>query len=80
MGTLPNGLPHPRLGIRIQRGLRGAVERNRAKRMVRELYRADKALFGVGRDVLVVLKRLDGLNPARVKEELVRLCRSLPRA
>ncbi len=79
VGTLPNALPHPRLGIRLQRGLRGSVARNRAKRMVRELYRANKTAFGAGRDVLVVLKRIDGLHPAQVREEIVRLCNQLPR-
>ena len=78
VGTLPNALPHPRLGIRIQRGLRGAVARNRAKRLVRELYRRNKQAFGSGRDVIVVLKRIHGLDQAHVKEELLSLCKKLP--
>ncbi|GEM_PF-4650255 len=79
VGTLPNSLPHIRLGIRIQHGLRGAVERNCAKRVVRELYRANKAMFGTGRDVLVVLKRIDGLRPSHITEELSRLCSGFTR-
>ncbi len=78
VGTLPNALLHPRLGIRIQRGLRGAVARNRAKRLVRELYRQNKQAFGSGRDIIVVLKRIHGLDQAHLKEELLSLCKKLP--
>lgn len=79
VGVLPNAQPQSRLGIRIQRGLRGAVGRNRAKRLVRELYRQHKLAADPGRDVLVVIKRIDGLSAAPLKEEWIRLCQTLSR-
>ncbi len=77
VGMLPNGLPHSRLAIRTQRGLRGAIERNRAKRLVRELYRQNKTEFGTGQDVLVVLKQLHQLTLTQLTEDIVRLCHKL---
>jgi len=52
--VLTNGLPHARLGIALSRAWRGAVARNRAKRLLRETYRTHKRLFPAGLDVIVV--------------------------
>ena len=52
---LPNRLPWGRLGIAATRKLGGAVERNRAKRLIREVFRQNK--LGPGFDVVVVPKR-----------------------
>jgi ribonuclease P protein component len=56
MCVLANGLPHPRFGIALGRAWRGAVARNRAKRLLREAYRTHKHLFPAGFDVVVVPK------------------------
>ena len=53
--TLPNTLPFGRLGIAATRKLGGAVERNRAKRLIREVFRRNK--LAPGFDVVVVPKR-----------------------
>jgi ribonuclease P protein component len=52
---LPNNLPIGRLGIAATRKLGGAVVRNRAKRLVREIFRRNH--LAPGFDVVVVPKR-----------------------
>jgi len=72
----PNGLPHSRLGIALSRGWRGAVARNRAKRLVREAFRLHKAELPRGLDLAVV--PFTNWREPRVEElaaELVRLLR-----
>jgi ribonuclease P protein component len=53
--ALPNALPIGRLGIAATRKLGGSVERNRAKRLIREVFRRNKIASGF--DVVVVPKR-----------------------
>ena len=53
--TLSNGLPVGRLGIAATRRLGGAVERNRAKRLIREVFRRNK--LAPGFDIVVIPKR-----------------------
>ena len=53
--VFPNRLGVGRLGIAATRKLGGAVERNRAKRLIREVFRRNKIAFGY--DVVVVPKR-----------------------
>jgi ribonuclease P protein component len=53
--VLPNHLPVTRLGVAATRKLGDAVHRNRAKRLVREVFRRNKTLPGF--DVVVVPRR-----------------------
>jgi len=53
--VLPNGLAASRLGIAATRKLGGAVVRNRAKRLVREVFR--KADVPGGLDIVVIPRR-----------------------
>jgi ribonuclease P protein component len=53
--TLSNNLPLGRLGIAATRKLGGAVERNRAKRLIREVFRRNK--LAPGFDIVVIPKR-----------------------
>ena len=50
-----NRLPIGRLGIAATKKLGGAVERNRAKRLIREVFRRNKVAPGF--DVVVIPKR-----------------------
>jgi len=52
---LPNKLSIGRLGIAATRKLGGAVQRNRAKRLIREIFRRNHVATGF--DVVVVPKR-----------------------
>src|SRR5215212_10709170 len=52
---LPNGLRTGRLGIAATRKLGGAVVRNRAKRLIREVFRRNK--LAPGSDVVIVPRR-----------------------
>jgi ribonuclease P protein component len=52
---LANGLSHDRLGIIASRRIGGAVRRNKAKRLIREIFRLNKQR-GAGWDVVVIPK------------------------
>jgi ribonuclease P protein component len=53
-----NGLGHPRLGLVASRKLGDAVRRNRAKRLIREIFRQTPPLPGRrGMDVVVIPRR-----------------------
>jgi ribonuclease P protein component len=53
--VLPNTLATGRLGIAATKKLGGSVQRNRAKRLIREVFRRNKIAQGF--DVVVVPKR-----------------------
>ncbi len=50
----PNGLGFRRLGLAVSRKIGTAVERNRVKRLLRELFRKNKGLFPEGADLILI--------------------------
>src|SRR6266850_1942951 len=53
--VMPNGTAMPRFGVAATRKLGSAVERNRAKRRARELFRRRKNIGGL--DIVIVPRR-----------------------
>ena len=53
--VVPNGGTHSRLGVAATRKLGSAVERNRAKRLAREVFRRHKVAAAI--DVVIVPRR-----------------------
>ena len=56
--TLENAEGRPRLGITATRKIGNSVERNRARRLVREAFRKNKWLAEVGVDIVINVKPL----------------------
>lgn len=68
----PGDDPAARLGIVASRKIGGAVQRNRAKRLVRETFRCNTNLFPRGFDVVVIVRPgIDTLSQADVEAEIV---------
>jgi ribonuclease P protein component len=87
---LPNGIEHNRLGISIHGQLKGAVKRNRIKRIIREFFRINKGFLQEKSSkscelpymdiVITVRKGFSFENPADVAGAVSRLlenCRPL---
>lgn len=75
IGVLPNYLTINRLGIRIPKGAGTAVERNRAKRLIREAYRRIQPELKPGHDLVIIAQRIAGRSLPTLQHELRELCR-----
>lgn len=70
-----------RLGVTVTRRVAGAVGRNRIRRLAREVFRCDRALFPPQSDlVLVARDGADQLDYAALRAELARVRTAMARA
>jgi len=69
-----------RVGITVTRKIGNAVERNRVKRVVREVFRRHRAWFPQGVDVVFIAKRgAPAVDYETLREEVRRAKRTLER-
>lgn len=74
----PNASSNTRLGITVTKKVGSAVQRNRIKRIVREVFRRNRALFPTGHDVVLIAKRnAVGLSYESLRGELRGAARKL---
>ena len=74
----PNALHNTRLGITVTKKVGTAVQRNRIKRVVREVFRRNRSLFPSGFDVVFIAKRdAVGVDYEGVLAEVQRASRRL---
>ncbi len=74
---VPNGLEKTRIGvITTKRTFRRAVDRTRARRLMREAFRLERTQLAVGYDlVLIGRQALTTLRCQEVRSDLLKLCR-----
>jgi len=66
---LKNNLGYNRLGISIHRQIRGAVKRNRIKRIIRESFRLSRQLYPQNSDIVFTVRPGFSLKtPAAINE------------
>jgi ribonuclease P protein component len=75
----PNGSAENRLGISIHRKIRGAVKRNRIKRIIRESFRLHRDDYPPSADIVFVVRPGFTLkNPAEITAAVGSLTARLP--
>jgi ribonuclease P protein component len=73
--------PSTRLGLTVSRKVGSAVRRNRIKRLLREAFRTDRALFPERADVVVIAKESCAVRSlADVRNELASVRSALAKA
>lgn len=75
---LGNGLGHRRLGVTVPSRVGNAVERNRVKRWLREIFRHHRGELPSGVDVVLIARRGSAdVGHRKLEEEVVELFRRL---
>lgn len=68
----PGPADHPRLGLVVSRRVGGAVQRNRLKRRLREVFRTNLGRFPAATDVVVIaMAGAPALGYEEVREEIL---------
>ena len=76
VGTVSNESAQTKIGLRTRRGLKGATVRNRLKRQLRAVIRAQETSIRPGFDIVVVLHPPAPPVPsANLKQEFLTLCK-----
>jgi len=76
----PNGLDHSRLGLTLTRKTGNAVERNRAKRVLREVFRLNRHRIDLSMDLVINGRRSMLEQPlARLEREFLDCIRRIVR-
>jgi len=76
--ALPNRAGQPRLGVTVSRKIGGAVERNRVKRMLREIFRYNRTALQPSLDLVVVARSgIEKRSLADLSREFLRRCKEL---
>lgn len=75
--ALRNDGPVTRVGLRIQRGLKGSVARNRSKRLMREVIRRHKADLAPGWDLVITIHRIRDISQLVIQQEVINLLSKL---
>ena len=74
----PNALQNSRLGITVTKKVGNAVQRNRIKRLVREVFRRNRQLFPPSEDLVFIAKRGAGeIDYGSLLSELQRAAKKL---
>ncbi|MDZ4684737.1 MAG: ribonuclease P protein component [Planctomycetaceae bacterium] len=79
MFSLPNDLPHPRIGLSVSRKVGNAVVRNRVKRLLREAFRLSQHELPTGLDLVVIPLGADRAELVAYRQSLLKLSRKLQR-
>ncbi|NNK08339.1 MAG: ribonuclease P protein component [Myxococcales bacterium] len=76
--VLPNAVQNTRLGITVTKKVGTAVQRNRIKRVVREVFRRNRQLFPASHDLVFIAKRgATEIDYSSLLEEIERASRKL---
>ena len=76
--VLPNAVQNTRLGITVTKKVGTAVQRNRIKRVVREVFRRNRELFPASHDLVFIAKRgATEIDYSSLLEEIGRASRKL---
>jgi ribonuclease P protein component len=72
---------HQRMGVTVTRRIAGAVGRNRVKRLAREVFRRNRAVFPLRCDLVLVARAgANQLDYAALRSELVQVRAAMARA
>lgn len=75
----PNNLEYSRIGISVHRQIRGAVKRNRIKRIIRESFRLHRELYPAGADIVFAIRPGLGLDSTAEINQAVTGCAQVVR-
>lgn len=70
---LKNNRSYSRFAVSIKRNKTNAVNRNREKRVVREIYRTEKSKIPIGFDYFIIVKRKNNRSFEDCKKDLLEL-------